>query len=341
MKILIIRFSSLGDCVLLVPLAAYLKSQGAEEVTVVTKNAYVEVFATARGVDRVIGYDPKTGLRGLFRIAAANRARGYRVIDAHNNPRSRLLSALMGGACCRFRKHYRERVGLILLKRPAALPSILKLYADLAEPAGFPPPQLAPGGLVVPERIEKQAKERLRGGERGFVALAPGSKWPMKRWEREKYLILSRRLVETHGYDLLLMGDEDDLAVTSLIANELGTRCVDITGRTSIIEGAGYLKQCKVLIGNDSGLMHLAEAVAVPVVAIFGPTVEAFGYYPALPRSKTIEKDIPCRPCSRNGSRPCPIKTHECIAGIGVDTVESAVVELLNNAGPARYILTS
>ena len=69
MKVLIIRFSSLGDCILLCPLATYLKTSGAEQVTVVTKRAYAEVFAAATGVDRVVAFDPGGGLRGLLRIA--------------------------------------------------------------------------------------------------------------------------------------------------------------------------------------------------------------------------------------------------------------------------------
>jgi ADP-heptose:LPS heptosyltransferase len=97
MKVLLIRFSSLGDCVLLCPLARHLKSKGggtgagAEEVCVVTKTAFVELFAATEGIDRVIGYDPQSGQSGLFRIARELRGHGYRVIDAHNNWRSRIL----------------------------------------------------------------------------------------------------------------------------------------------------------------------------------------------------------------------------------------------------------
>jgi hypothetical protein len=121
-----------------------------------------------------VGYDPGTGIRGLLRIAADHRAGGYRVIDAHNNPRSRFLAAIMGGACGRFRKHYRERLGLILFKKPAALPSILGLFADLTEPLGLPVPQLVPGGIVVPERHHKRAEDKLRAGERGYMVT---SRW--------------------------------------------------------------------------------------------------------------------------------------------------------------------
>jgi heptosyltransferase-2 len=344
MKIIIIRFSSLGDCVLLCPLAAYLKAQGAQEVTVVTKRAYAELFAAASGVDRVVAFDPASGLGGLLRIAAEHRDRGYRVIDAHNNWRSRVLSWRLGRVDGRFHKHYRERLALIVFKRPAQLPSILKQYGALATSVGFPPAKLHPGGIEVPARYLAEADDRLGSGGHPWVAVAPGSRWPAKRWPVEKYFELVRRLVRVKGYRVLLMGDEYDRTVTSPIADALeedGESCVDITGKTSLLASAGYLSRCVGFVGNDSGLMHMAEAVGVPVVALFGPTVETFGYYPSLAVSKTVERDLRCRPCSRNGSRPCIKMNHECLSDITVDAVEVAVLDMLSRSGPARYVLSS
>ena len=79
----------------------------------------------------------------------------------------------------------------------------------------------------------------------------------------------------------------------------------------------------------------------MPVVALYGPTVEAFGYYPALPSSKTVERNLACRPCSRNGARPCPKGTQECLTVISVDDVESAVLDLLTGTGNAKRVLSS
>lgn len=342
MKILLIRLSSLGDCILLCPLAAYLKSQGSEEVTVVTKRVYTEIFAAARGVDRIVGFDPRAGIGGVLRIASEHRDRGYLVIDAHNNWRSRVLSWRLGGAAARLCKYYRERLGLIVLKRPARLPSILEQYGALAVAAGLQPPaRLTPGGIDVPGRFAETAAERLRIDHHPFIAVAPGARWPMKRWPVGSFVELCRRLARERGYRILLMGDKNDRNAAAPVASEIGDMCLDITGRTGLLEGAGYLKHCVGFIGNDSGLMHLAEAVGVPVVALFGPTVETFGYYPALAQSKTVERDLPCRPCSRNGGRPCPKGTQECLTGIDVDTVETAVLDMLSRTGSARYVLTS
>ncbi len=333
MKIVIIRFSSLGDCVLLVPLAGYLKTRGADEIAVVTKQEYAEVFEAAEGVDRVVRYDPGTGIRGLTRIAAEFRGRGYRIIDAHNNPRSRFLCALTGRAAGRFRKYYPERLGLILFKKRAQIPSILASYGDLARAVGFPAAKLSPGGVVVPRESEARAAQRLGADGRKYIGVSPGAKWPMKRWDENKYLELARRLTDDHGFGVVLLGDQRDRGLSTRIEAGLGEGCVNVTGLTSVVESAAYLKRCELLVGNDSGLMHLAEAVGTPVVAVFGPTVEAFGYYPALAASRVVALDLECRPCSRNGGRDCPIGTHECMAGIDVGAVESAVKYCLRETG--------
>jgi heptosyltransferase-2 len=327
--------------VLLCPLAAHLRAHGAEEVAVVTKSAYAGLFAAAVGVGRVTAFDARGGIRALTRIADDYRGRGYRVIDAHNNLRSRFLSMRLGGADARFRKFYGPRLRLIWFKRPARLPSILEQYGALAAAVGMPAARLAPGGIEVPARYATDASERMSGDAHPHVAMAPGAKWPEKRWPLDRYVELARRLVEHYGYRLLVLGDQLDRAAGAAIAQQCGDMCLDMTGRTGIIEAAAYLQRCSGFVGNDSGLAHLAEAVGVPVVVLYGPTVESFGYYPSLPSSKTIEHDLPCRPCSRNGSRQCPKRTRECLGRIGVSTVEAATLDMLSNSGPERYVLTS
>jgi heptosyltransferase-2 len=337
MKVLLIRFSSLGDCVLLCPLVTHLKQNGTENIVVVTKNTYAPLLSAATGVDQVIGYDPRTGIGGLRRLAARFRDRGYTVIDAHSTFRSRLLSWMLGGARARFRKHYRDRLGLIVFKRPVSLPTMLEQYGALATAAGLPAASLSPGGINVPARYTAAAREVMGADNHPWIAVAPGSRWPAKRWPVEKYAELTDRLTRKRGYRVLLMGDGQDRPFTSVIAEAAGDNCLDISGRTSVLEGAGYLSGCTGFVGNDSGLTHLAEATGVPAVVLFGPTVEGFGYYPSLANSKVVERELGCRPCSRNGSRPCIRGTRECLAEIGVDTVEAAVLEMVSGTGPRRY----
>ena len=333
MKFLVVRFSSLGDCILLCPLLEHLKQSGAREVVVLTKRAYAEVFACATGADRVVALDTTGGVDALWRIAGQFRGGDFTVIDAHASGRSRIVGWRVGGVDARISKHTRERLGLIVLKRATTLPSMLERYARLCEPLGMNIPNLSPGGIRVPEQAMRKAADAM--GETPFVALAPGSRWPSKRWNG--FAGLAGMLAANAR--VLLVGDAADREYSEPIAQALGDRCLDLTGRIPLMDAAAHLARCRDRVSNDSGLMHLAEAVGVPVVSLFGPTVEAFGYFPSLPSSRTVERRIPCRPCSRNGSIPCPRRTGECLAAISADTVAQAVATLFDASAPRRIVL--
>ena len=339
MRLLVIRFSSFGDCVLLCPFLEHLKHHGAGDVAVVTKTAYVGLFSAARGVDRLIALDPKAGLRGLRHIVESHRSDGCTVIDAHNTLRSRILSAGLGGARSRIQKHFRKRFELITLKRGHELPTMSQRYSALGEALGFPPMTSGVGGIEIPRDARRRAGNLLRDVERPLLVLAPGGRWPMKRWGVEKFEALARRAVSQLGYRVVLVGDHADAAVTTRMATAIDEGVTDLAGRLEIMETAAVIETADAFVGGDSGLMHLAEAVGTPVVALFGPTVEAFGYFPSLAASKVVERDLPCRPCSRNGGRPCPKGTQECLVDLPLQAVEQALDDLLADRGPQRYVL--
>jgi heptosyltransferase-2 len=340
MKIVVIRFSSLGDCTLLCPFLDHLKSHGATEIAVVTKRAYIELFAAVRAVDRIVAIDDKAGWRGLAQVVRSLRNRGYRVIDAHNNWRSRVVARGLGGSAARIRKYYRERVGLILFKRRSEIPTVSARYSALGERLGFPRMATAAGGIQVPKKTIDAVGARLPRTGSKIVAMAPGSRWPMKQWGVEKFAAVARRITDEYNCHIVLLGDREDEEVAERVSSGLGSNVTNLAGRTGILEAAAAIQHAIAFIGNDSGLMHVAEAVGVPVVAVFGPTVEAFGYYPSLAASKVIERDIGCRPCSRNGSRPCPKGTQECMTGIPVEPVVEAFTDLVEERGPAHRVVS-
>jgi len=339
MRILVIRFSSLGDCILLCPLIEHLKAQGADEVAVVTKTVYAELFAAVRGLDRIVALEPAAGLAGIRRVIEACRGRDYLVIDAHNTTRSRLVSMGLGGAEARIKKYYPQRLGLIILKRQTNLPSVGGRYSTLAESLGFPAVEKTVGGIRVPDAARSRVDPLIPQNGRRTVVVAPGSRWPMKQWGEEKFLELTRRMTENYGCNVILIGDEREASTTGRIHGSVTKYTTDLAGRLSIMETAAVIERSEGFLGNDSGLMHLAEAVDVPVLGLFGPTVETFGYYPTAPGSKVMERDIGCRPCSRNGSRRCPKGTQECLVEIPVEPVVRAFADLIEKRGDSRYVL--
>jgi len=335
MKILVVRFSSLGDCVLLCPLVEHLKRAGAEEVVVLTKRAYAELFAAATGADRVLAIGQRDSTLALWRLAREFRGRDFVVVDAHASIRSRMAGWAAGRVDARIAKHTRARLDLIVWKKRSTLPTMLERYARLARAIGVDTPALFPGGITLPAAARSAAAAAM--GEGPFVAVAPGSRWTAKRWPG--FAALCEELSTVQHRRILLVGDARDAADARPIAAALGPRCIDLTGRASLMTTAAHIARCETFVGNDSGLMHLAEAFAVPVVGLFGPTVEEFGYYPALPASRTIERRLACRPCSRNGSRPCPRGTGECLSAIHPGTVAEAVATLSLAGAPRRVVL--
>ncbi len=223
-----------------------------------------------------------------------------------------------------------------MFKRPAELPTILENYARLARIPASGTPALSPGGIDVGEASRERAAEIL-GNARRPVAIAPGSRWPAKRWPLERFAELSRRIAGRDGRPVVLVGDEADRAACE--GARFDPACIDAMGRLDVTETGAVLERCSTLVGNDSGLVHLAEAVGTPAVVLYGPTVEAFGYYPSLARSRSIERRLACRPCSRNGSTPCPRGTGECLSAIGVDVVHRALAAAETGAGEPRIVV--
>jgi len=327
----LVRFSSLGDCVLLCPFIEYLSEQGAR-VTVITRSTFHDVFASANGVDRVLSWKKEDGSNGLHEII--RQLTPGIVIDAHNTTRSRWLCRKIGGAHITFKKNYGQRLGLIVFKREASIPTMLENYANLATATDLPVPSLKPGGITLDPNSLARARELLPA-DRAHLAIAPGSRWPDKRWPANHYAALAQHAAD-NGRNIVLVGDTDDSKHCDEIASRMGGSVINLAGECSIMETAAVISRCDGFVGNDSGLMHLAEAVGVPVLALFGPTVEAFGYFPSGPSSRVLERSLSCRPCSRNGAVPCIRGTNECLTAISVDDVQGALDTMLNSSQAAR-----
>lgn len=161
-----------------------------------------------------------------------------------------------------------------------------------------------------------------------IVCLAPGSVWPTKQWGQEKFIQLCDRLIKK-GFHIALVGSSTEKALSYSIANKY-PKVHNFTAKTTLTELAQLINVCDVLVSNDSGAMHMASVVSTPTVAIFGPTVQEFGYQPWNKKAVVVEnKNLSCRPCSSHGGKTCPIKTHECMTSLSVDWVEKAVLTYL------------
>jgi heptosyltransferase-2 len=242
-------------------------------------------------------------------------ATGGLLLDAHAVLRSRALTLL---SC---------RRPVARLRKDTALRRRLVRHGGAAADVSMPMPHLldrfdalvagAPGRSRLGDRPRAPLAHLRAETESHVIGLAPGARWETKRWPEAKFHELVGMLLETTDARIrLFVGpDEETWFPGSPLAALAGDR-VEIVRESELLDVARRLGRCHRVVTNDSGLMHLAEAVGVPVTALFGPTVTAFGYAPLLPQSVLMETDLDCRPCSRLGSRPCHRGDLACLEGI-------------------------
>jgi heptosyltransferase-2 len=272
-----------------------------------------------------------TGLGAVRRLAGDLRAEDFDlVVDAHNVLRSRLLLALAGQrADRRLAKDTLARLAFLRLgRRGAVLDRTMRARFDdlfdlmASDAARDVPPPL---DHLVPQ------------GARRFVGFAPGAQWDTKRWPDNKFAELLKKHLETGGAKVrIFLGPREDAwfpgSALHAAVDAAPVDRVEIVRSRGLIDVAGLLGECSRVMTNDSGLLHLAEAVGTPVTAFFGPTVREFGYFPQLPASRVLETRIDCRPCSRNGKRSCHRGDLACLERIEVATALAALRDPENPA---------
>jgi lipopolysaccharide heptosyltransferase II len=334
-RILIIRFGALGDlCLLAWSLSHWARGEDSDQrhVTLVTKAAFAPLMEQMHGIDRVISLS-EGGFNTLTTLASQLRSEKFdTIIDGHNILRSRLLLMLMGRRpAARLKKDTAARLALLGFKKGhRSLDQTMRdrfdaLFSPLASlgPADSPAPlfHLRSGGPVA----------------QPMLGLAPGAQWDSKRWPDEKFarLLQDFSTEKDEPVRLFLGPREETWFPTSQLSQLLGDlpRVEVVRGRT-LTEIAKLLAGCSVVVTNDSGLLHLAEATGTPVLAFFGPTVQQFGYFPRLPKSRTLEVELECRPCSRNGKRTCHRGDLLCLQSI---TPHLALENLQEMLGDTEY----
>ncbi len=161
---------------------------------------------------------------------------------------------------------------------------------------------------------------------KGAVALAPGSQWATKRWALSGFIGCAREYLK-HGEKVVLVGSPDEILIANEIIKEI-PEAISLVGKTSVTELAQVLSQCRLLITNDSGAMHVATVMGTPVVSVFGPTVPSQGYSPWSLQSSIVQTDLDCRPCGAHGHERCPLGHHNCMKFVTSEMVIAAANKL-------------
>jgi lipopolysaccharide heptosyltransferase II len=339
--ILVVRFSAIGDILLTTPLLRAIRTRhpGAR-VAFLTKEQYVPLLSDNPNVNEVLGIQDDDRLRGIAETIKS--VRYTHLLDLHGSLRTLALRAIARGPWRTFSKRRLERQVLISTKRdiyPADTPMAERYFeaaAELDVEIDGGPPDF----FLAPE-AEAAAAARLAelglGEGRPLVAIAPGAAHPTKTWPTEGWTRLIRRLVGTDA-DVVVIGGPDDVEAARLVVagararltSGETSRVASAAGRLSLQESGAVIKRAAALICGDTGAMHMATAVGTPVVAMFGPTVRQFGFFPyRSERSAVVELPLDCRPCSAQGGPACPLGHHRCLRGIAPETVFESLCAVL------------
>jgi lipopolysaccharide heptosyltransferase II len=330
MKVLIIRFSSFGDVLqtLSVAGAIHVKFPDAE-IHWATRQEFETLIATHPAIHKVWSLPKKSSLLDLSKLAhELKREKFDRVYDAHNNLRSHLIGwvlkgflgwrALAGRPRFLRRSIYRLKRFLLFKFRINLFPKPFSGQKALLEPlkkwgiSDSPPP--APQ-LFVSENVRQKVAKPFDA----FIALAPSAAFPLKRWPKEYFIDLIFKMKDTR---FVLLGGPEDLFLNE-IASVAPERVANMAGKLSLAESASMIEASLGLVSNDTGLMHVAEQIGKPCVALMGPA--PFGF-PCRPTTTILELKLWCRPCSKHGQGPCVNKEFQkCLRDIKPDQVASIV----------------
>lgn len=339
--VLMLRLGSLGDVVLAGAAGQALAAARPDlKITFLVKGEYAElvrgqpwaheVWALAPGEER-----SPLGLAG-WRRRIRSGAFGA-IVDLQTSPRSRaLLSGQSHVFAWRAARWPRRRWVSLRWTQPGPVRPAWLRFVDALAPLGVDPALALPPQFVLSTSAQETAAAWAAAWGGGPIVLfAPGARWATKRWPQTSYLALGRALVGAK-FRVLMSGDEADRAALPLLAGWAGGDPRARWFEGSLVELAATAALAQAAVTNDTGLMHLAAAVGVPVVALFGSTHPALGFAPAGAGHQVLCAGLACQPCTLHGLARCPLGHHRCMRQWTPEAVLAAVSGLLPGAAGVR-----
>ncbi len=341
-SLLTVRLGAMGDVVLTTGVLRYWHETRNEQFHVLTKAAFVPLFAHHPAIERVIGLQkdelhPPALLRRWQQLAQEYKQ--CTLIDLHSNLRTRLLSLLWHGTVLRYPKQgFRRRTFLLshgrFFKNSLLEHTVTQRYALTRETMPPKTENLLPQLYLTKEEQQKAyalLHERVpQCTTQPFVALHPYATHNNKMWPTAAWHALTK-ILDQQGIPWIVLGQTANTAIHHQ-QQWLCTQKNDLTNQTDLRETCALLSLASVLVTGDSGPMHLASAVGTPVVALFGPTTREWGFFPQGKNDRVLETTtaLPCRPCSLHGKKACP-HHGECLRSISHTRVFLEIMDLLHS----------
>jgi ADP-heptose:LPS heptosyltransferase len=309
-KLLILRFSSIGDIVLTTPVIRACKKQlAATEIHFVCKNAFRSLLEHNPYIHKIHSFEKD--IKEIYETL--NREKFDVIIDLHNNLRSFRLKRYLGVKSYSFNKLNVLKLTAVVTKKISILPEkhIVNRYLETVLPLGVKDDGQ---GLdfFIPEEAKNLPKPIVLPQQ--FSVLVLGGSYFTKKIPINKLREICSRL----KFPLVLLGGSDGTAEALELVKEF-PNVVNLCGTLSLHQSAFVISQSAWVITPDTGLMHMAAAFNKRIISVWGNTVPEFGMGPYLPQTenKILEvKNLSCRPCSKLGYHKCPKGHFKCMNNI-------------------------
>ncbi len=329
MKFLILRFSSIGDIVLTTPVMRCLKKKFPDaEIHYATKKQFSSIVQHNPYISKVHLLDGSL----MKLVDELKREKFDYIIDLHHNQRTLSIKFLLGVKSFSFNKLNYEKWWMVNFKINKLPPvHIVDRYLETCRTLAV---ENDGGGLdyFLPPQDEVDLSTLPDTFSKGYIGWAIGAKQNTKKFPVEKII----KAIEQLNVPVVLMGGKEDKEAAEQIiaAIATGKAIFNACGKYSLNQSASLVRQAKLIVTNDTGLMHVAAAFKKPVISIWGNTIPEFGMAPyygkhPIPNSKFQISNLNCRPCSKLGYNTCPKKHFSCMRMI--DELEIARVIKFSN----------
>lgn len=317
-KILIIRFSSIGDIVLTSALVRCVKQQLLNaELHFICKKAFMPVMMHNPYVDKLHVFE-----KDISELISSLRTENFEVvIDLHHNLRSLRLKRALGVKAYSFPKLNLQKFMAVYFKRTDLLPTehIVDRYFETVAGLGVKNDGKGLDYFISEnDTFNIEEKFKLKHDE-SFIALVAGGSYFTKQIPLEKLRGICRKVKK----DILVLGGKEDAAIARQLESEFShikNACGELT-----LNQSAYVIQCaEAVVTSDTGLMHIAAAYRKKIFSLWGNTIPEFGMYPYMPHpdSQVLEvKGLSCRPCSKLGHKKCPKAHFRCMLEIDVNQI--------------------
>ncbi|MCK4679463.1 MAG: glycosyltransferase family 9 protein [Bacteroidales bacterium] len=323
-KVLIIRFSSIGDIVLTTPIIRCLKMQVKDvEIHYLTKMAFTPILKSNPYIDKIHSIE-----KDIHEVIPGLKSIGFdHIIDLHKNLRSLRVKVNLRKQSSSFNKLNLKKWILVRFKINM-LPDkhIVDRYFDAVDFLGV---RNDGKGLdyFIAEEDQVDTKTLPDSFKLGYIGFAIGGKHKTKLLPVEKIEAICHKL----NRPVVLLGGKEDENRAIEISKTFGPNVYNTCGRLNINQSASIIEQAELIITHDTGLMHIAAAFRKKIISVWGNTIPEFGMYPYMPekvnnRFNIVEvKELSCRPCSKIGYDQCPKGHFDCMNQIDVDELVNRV----------------